>query len=563
MLLRPYQERVATNVVSALTEVVDGVERDNTLMVAPTGAGKTVLIGEVLRRMGGRSLVCQHRDELVQQNRRTVSRLNKGRRTSLYTATEKRWAAEDGITFAMVPTLCRPKNLATIPSLDVLVVDECHHILAASYRRIVDAARAKNPKMKLLGVTATPLRGDKKGLGQVFDNVADHIQIGELIRGGFLVQPRAYVLDVGVADELSEVNRTSSGEYDMREVEKLLDATKVTKSVIEEWRRLADDRKTVAFCSTRAHAQHVAEAFRREGVATCYVDGSTSREQRRQLLADFDRGKYTMLVNVAVATEGFDVQDVSCVMLLRPSSFASTLIQMVGRGLRVVDPERYPGVTKTDCVILDFGRSIQTHGGLEQVLDLHPPVGGGEAPKKECPGTLASGDYCGAELNISIMTCPLCGYVFPRRAHKDEIGEVRLIEFDLMLDASPFRWWQYNDATWVATAFGPWAIVFEHLGVWRAFGGLRDGQADELGSGSREVAFACGDDWMRRHGSPDAAGKARHWMTRPPSTAQIRRLQRVEGAWDPNSLNRYEASCQLTLAACRQPIAQQLTRSAA
>jgi superfamily II DNA or RNA helicase len=133
----------------------------------------------------------------------------------------------------------------------LLVVDEAHHAVADSYRRIIDRVRKANPDARIFGVTATPNRGDRKGLREVFDNVADQVRRGELIASGHLVPPRTFVIDVGVQDELRSVRKTMS-DFDMAEVAGIMDRAPVTDEVIRHWKEKAGDRQTVVFCSTVA-----------------------------------------------------------------------------------------------------------------------------------------------------------------------------------------------------------------------------------------------------------------------------------------------------------------------
>ena len=140
-----------------------------------------------------------------------------------------------------------------MPALDLLVIDEAHHAVADSYRRIIDRTLQRNPSAKIFGVTATPNRGDSKGLREVFDNVADQIRIGELIASGHLVPPRTFVIDVGVQDALRKVRRVAA-DFDMDEVDAIMNKSPVTDAVIRHWKEKAGDRQTVVFCSTVEHA---------------------------------------------------------------------------------------------------------------------------------------------------------------------------------------------------------------------------------------------------------------------------------------------------------------------
>ena len=317
MKLRPRQADFVHRCSYALAE------HGNTLGVAPTGAGKTVMLSSAIkyfRRDGQpfRALVLQHRDELVSQNRATFKRVEPDVATDLYAADRKRWS--DGVTFAMVQTLAREDNLASMPPMDLVVIDEAHHVAADSYLRIIDKAKELNPKVAILGVTATPQRADKKALVKVFTNVADVISIKELIESGNLVRPRVFVIDCGLRSELANVRRTVS-DFDMAEVEKIMDKQAVTSRVIAEWKDKAGDRKTVVFCSTVEHAEHVTQAYADAGIKADLVHGGLSETARRKVLHDFEKDRFQVLVNVAVLTEGWDCQTVSCVVLLRPCSY--------------------------------------------------------------------------------------------------------------------------------------------------------------------------------------------------------------------------------------------------
>jgi len=397
MRLRPRQKLFVERSLAALAT------RANTLGIAPTGAGKTIMLsavtGESIGDTDAKACVLAHRDELTVQNCAKFGRVNPAIATSVLDATTKSWGGQ--VTFAMVPTLTRERNLASMPKLDLLVIDEAHHAVADSYRRIIDHVRNANPEARIFGVTATPNRGDKKGLRAVFDNVADQVRLGELIASGHLVPPRTFVIDVGVQDKLRAVRKTVS-DFDMAEVAEIMDRAPITDEVIRHWQEKANDRPTVVFCSTVAHAAHVAEAFNAAGIPTGLIHGDLPGEERRAILEAFARGEIRVITNVAVLTEGWDDPPTSCVVLLRPSSYKSTMIQMVGRGLRTVDPAEFPGVVKTDCIVLDFGTSSLTHGTLEQDADLDGKTETGDAPTKTCPS-------CKADIPLACRECPICG----------------------------------------------------------------------------------------------------------------------------------------------------------
>lgn len=558
MLLRPRQEVFVTRASEALAA------HGNTLGIAPTGAGKSVMIAATSERVAGlgqwgRGLVLQHRDELVSQNLATYLRFT-GKEAGRIDAGQKDWDAPT--LFAMVPTLVMPENLRYLPPLDYVAVDEAHHVPAPTYQRIIEHARGLNPDLLLFGTTATAGRGDKKSLRCSFDNCADEITIGELIRAGHLVPPRTMVVDVGVQDALRKVRRKAD-DFDMDAVAEILNNPATNDEVIRHWGDRARDRQTIVFCSTVEHARDVAAAFRAAGVTADTVDGRMSPGRRRKIIEAFDAGEIQVLTNAAVLTEGFDSQPVGCVILLRPCSFKSTYIQMVGRGLRTVDPERYPGVVKRDCIVLDFGITVATHGRLEMdvndALREDSPDEDAEkcAPTKKCP-------ECDGRVHAAIKACPLCGYEWPVEEAEEvrpvALGPVRLVEVDVILE-SPFRWELFDNGAsqmYVASALDAWAVVWRRdvdgEPLWLAMGVARRGEPLRLlGAGGELQALAMADDHLRLHGDQQVASKASAWLHAPATGAQHSALRKL-GRDPTENLTRYRASCQISVLQHRQEI---------
>lgn len=538
MRLRPRQKAFVERSVSALNA------RRNTLGVAPTGAGKTIMLsavtGESIKDSDAKVCILAHRDELTAQNRAKFERVVPNVGTSVVDAYEKSWGGQ--VTFAMVPTLARSSNLDGMPRLDLLVIDEAHHAVAASYRRIIDRVRDANPEARVFGVTATPNRGDRKGLREVFDNVADQISLGELIATGHLVPPRTFVIDVGVQDELKSVRKTSS-DFDMSEVANIMDRAPVTEEVIRHWKEKAGDRQTVIFCSTVEHAAHVRDAFKAAGISAALIHGEMPSETRKSVLADYAGGKIRVIVNVAVLTEGWDHPPTSCVVLLRPSSYKSTMIQMVGRGLRTVDPEEFPGVVKTDCIVLDFGTSSLIHGTLEQDVDLDGKTSSGEAPTKACPS-------CGADIPLASSECPICGDAFDEEEGGSGVTATPLSGFLMteidLLKRSSFEWVDLFDSeeALMATGFDAWGGIFWFEGQWYAVGGRKNAATRLLGIGERSVCLAQADDWLNEHETDESAFKTRGWLNQPATEKQLKYLS--PEARSDFGLTRYKASALMT-----------------
>ena len=343
MLLRERQKEFVEKSVEAL------LEHGNTLGVAPTGAGKTIMLSAVVGELDKhypnfKACVLAHRDELTIQNMDKFTRINPHLTTSLFNAETKCWKGQT--TFAMVQTLSREEHLQSMPRLNLLVIDEAHHATADSYLSIIERARELNPNVKIFGVTATPNRGDKTSLGKVFSNCSDQIKISELISDGHLVRPRTFVIDLGdTREKLQALSLRANNEYDDGEVASILDSTPLNSEVVRHWQEKAGDRKTVVFCSTIEHARHVVETFKAAGVKAALVTSECSTIEREKILAAVTSGEIQVLVNVAILTEGWDFPPVSCVILLRQASYKSTMIQMIGRGLRVIDKAVYPNET--------------------------------------------------------------------------------------------------------------------------------------------------------------------------------------------------------------------------
>ena len=349
MILRPYQEIAVQDASDALDK------HKNTIVVAPTGAGKTIMLSALIGKRyskGKKILVLQHRDELVGQNTNKFTRVNPKISTSVVDASEKNWSGN--AVFSMVQTLSRPNNLANMSKIDMMVIDESHHAIADTYMRIIKKVKEANESVEIVGFTATPNRGDRKGLKDVFNNCSHQIEVASLIREGFLVPPKTFVIDVGVQQDLQNVRKTVS-DFDMGQVEQIMNKRAINEKIVEEWQEKAGNRKTVIFCSTVIHAQDLCDEYRRAQIRAEIVTGETPSDQRKQILHDLEHGDVQVVVNVAVLTEGFDAPPVSCIVLTRPCSYKSTMVQMIGRGLRTIDPNEYPNIIKKDCIILDFG----------------------------------------------------------------------------------------------------------------------------------------------------------------------------------------------------------------
>ena len=516
MLLRPRQKECVQKSVSAL------LQHRNTLAIAPTGAGKTILLSAVLGELHGKHIkkacVLAHRDTLTSQNESKFKRVNPRISTSIFDASSKKWDGD--VTFAMVQTLSREQNLSQMPQLDALVIDEAHHAASESYQRIIEHTKYHNPNMLILGVTATPNRGDKQGLNSVFNNVSDQITVHELIDSGHLVKPRTFVMDLGLHKALKDVRKTMN-EYDMNAVADIMNHRPINNEVVRHCQEKAPKRQTIVFCSTIQHAIDVCAAFQEHGIKAGVIYGDMSHKAKQAVLDAYTSANLQVIVNVAVLTEGFDCPPISCVVLLRPNSYKSTMIQMIGRGLRIVDPKEHPNITKKDCIILDFGTSTLIHGSLEDEVNLEGKSKTGQAPYKDCP-------ECHGSVPSASQECSLCGYVWALHAIPDTsipLKNFMMTEIDL-LQRSNFQWVDMRDnaTCFMAAGFDVWGYVIHKKGEWFAIGGGKSYTPRILARGERMMCFACGDDWLNLNETQDAAFKTKSWLNLPATKKQLYRL---------------------------------------
>ena len=541
MILRPYQKVAVSDACTALDK------HRNTLVVAPTGAGKTIMLSALVgerHKKGKRVLVIQHRDELVAQNKEKFEKVNPYITTSIVNGTVKHWDGD--AVFSMIQTMSRDRNLRDRPLFDMVVIDEGHHAAAPTYTKVINAVREDNDDAEIVGFTATPNRGDGKGLRSIFNNCAHQIELATLIREGFLVRPKSYIIDLGVGDQLDRVTKRGK-EYDMEEVAAIMDRQVINDRIVSEWEDKAGNRKTVVFCSTVAHAEHVCDAFVSAGIRADYVTGETDKQKRAEMLYNLEFGDLQVIVNVAVLTEGFDAPPVSCIILTRPCSQKGTMVQMIGRGLRILDPELYPDVIKTDCVVMDFGTSIITHGGLDETanLDGADKSVGGDAPTKICPD-------CESEVASNTRICPICEHEFERKV-KDVLENFEMTEYDLM-QMSPFMWidpfslHEGNGSAMMAMGFNGFTLVGKVGDYWMAIVKAKNGRPRVVSIGEKVQAMAAGDDFLREIEDSNAANKTKRWLNQPASAKQKEHLaangvtiNMMDFSW-----TKYKAACCLS-----------------
>lgn len=343
--LRPYQEAA----VRAVQERWAAGVRD-TLCVLPTGTGKTQLflsvVADVLQAAGTRVLVLAHTEELVTQPLERLDQFWPHLSFDAGIVQASRDDVDRRIVIATVQSLGE-KRLARILAhgpMTHLVVDECHHAVAPTYRRVYDQLVEANPGLRHVGVTATPIRADKQGLRSAYADVAFKYTIKEAIRDGWLAPVRAIGVETGISLDSIPFR---DGDYSQDGIATVYDVANCHELVVESWKRWATGRLTIGFFASVEAAHHAAAAFNAAGIPAAACDGETPRDLRRDILRDFRAGRIQVLTNCSLFTEGVDVPEVACILWCAPTGSQGRYTQGVGRGLR-----KAPG--KADCLVIDF-----------------------------------------------------------------------------------------------------------------------------------------------------------------------------------------------------------------
>lgn len=338
---RPYQEEAR----QAIFEQWDSV--DKTLLVLPTGCGKTVVFAKVTEdcvRNGDRVLILAHRGELLEQASDKIQKF-----TGLMCATEKAEETCLGSWFRVVvgsiQSLMRPKRLNQFSSdyFDKIIIDEAHHCLSDGYQRVLEHFS----DAKVLGVTATPDRGDMRNLGNYFESLAYEYTLPKAIKEGYLTPIKALTIPLQL--DLSQVG-IQSGDFKAGDLGTALDP--YLYSIAEEMKKYCKDRKTVVFLPLVKTSQKFKEILNANGFKAAEVNGDS--KDRAEILKDFENDEYNVLCNSMLLTEGWDCPSVDCIIVLRPTKVRSLYSQMVGRGTRLS-----PG--KTELLLLDFLWHTERH----------------------------------------------------------------------------------------------------------------------------------------------------------------------------------------------------------
>lgn len=421
--LRPYQ----VNALSRLRgEVSLGHRR--VLLVAPTGAGKTTIAGEIISgaaSKGNKCIFLAHRTELIEQCSGRLDDM--GVTHGIIQGGSKRHNPEAMVQVASIQTLIRRDHF----DAQIVIVDEAHRSTSPTYITLLE--RYDNPVV--CGLTATPYRADGKGLGMVdrgkgkdpfelYQSLVEVAGVQELIDLGFLVMPTVY----GAPEvDMSEV-RVTAGDYNKKDTAKAMEGTVLRGDLLKNWAQKCSvatgtsaefdpegrlvktdcNACTVVFAPSIRHSHIIVEQFKNAGVAAAHIDGNTSRDERKKILQDLRDRVLTVVSNYSLLGEGWDLPHLEAVIGTRPTRSRNLVKQMIGRLMRPDDDKRF-------AFLFDHADWTRNHGFVNEPeafsltgRENRPRKGSAGAPVRECPD-------CMALCHISTPVCDECGFEFPKR----------------------------------------------------------------------------------------------------------------------------------------------------
>lgn len=402
-VLRDYQ----LEGVARLREAI-GEGNKRCLLVLPTGGGKTVVAASIIDSAvskGKRVLFIAHRIELINQTAKQVARWGVTD-IGVIRANDHRSNPAAPVQVASIMTLVR-READAYGTFDIVFIDEAHMSMSESYQAIV----ARYPDAILIGLTATPFRGDNKGLGEVYQALIVVAKPSQLVASGAILEPRAF--RAPQLPDLGDVGMVAS-DYNLGQLARAVNKPKLVGNIVGEWRARADGRKTVVFAVNVQHSKDLCQAFRDDGVRAAHVDANTPADERALILNNLRNGELEVVCNVDVLCEGWDEPAVKCAVLARPTESLRIHLQQCGRILRPYGD--------TTALLLDHAGNLR-HGMPTWDRDYDLTLGQSRKPSP----TLRTCDQCYAMWTGTAAVCPECGFVKvpkPREAIETEAGDL-------------------------------------------------------------------------------------------------------------------------------------------
>lgn len=513
--LRPYQR-----------QTIDAIRRDwkagykNVLAVGATGMGKTVvflaLIHEILQEQpAARFMIVAHRKELIDQPAERLAQFWPERSHMVGIVMGNTDEPDAQIIIGTIQTLQIDRRLDAVlahGAIDYLIIDETHHSSADGYLKVINRLREVNPHLLHLGVTATPVRADGDGLP--YDVKSAHFGVRELVKDKYLAPPRWLAINTKIDIGQIAINYGNGGaDFNQSQLKSVFETDRCYELVVETHQRYAAGRKAIAFTVSVEGAVKLAEEFNKAGIPAASASGTTSKDDRKEILAAFRRGELEVLTNCALFTEGVDLPDISCIHQVRPTKSDGLYLQMVGRGLRL-----HPG--KEDCLILDYAPA-----DARNVVMLGDVLG---VKVKKVAYIKESED---AEEGDALAGFTFDGEDFGWMGNSPMEIVSRQLDY---LNLSPYTW-QGEKGDWLYLGLGPgerdeidrtlaisppgdtmtlWGVFKRNEERWHSAMKLAEGTFEELS----EIA----DGYIEKHGNQTLAMKQRGWRSQPPSDGQIK-----------------------------------------
>jgi len=421
MRLRDYQEIALENLRESMR-----VGNKRILLVAPTGSGKTVIASAMIQAAEQRLKNClfvAHRRELVNQCSDKLRQFDVSHGV-LMAGRSGNIGARTQVASIQTYTIRKDNKYFMKPRADLIILDEAHRSVSKSFQDLIN----EYPDAYVIGLTATPVRNDGKGLGGVYDDLVECGNIKNLVAQGYLVPNRV------VAPTMPDLEglKIMAGDYEKRGLNTRMNKPKLVGDLVTHWIRHAENRPTVVFATSIAHSRFIAKIFNDNGIPAGHVDGEMDELERETVLHDLHTGKIKVLSNCQVLTEGWDEPKVSCVVLARPTKSYGMYLQMVGRSLR-------PFEGKDDTLIIDHAGCVYEHGFPEDVPEWELTEDKITRQKKKStpiekqPFTCTQ---CNAVYQPTRVyrTCPVCGHAPTEADKKVLVKQGRLVELEKAKD---------------------------------------------------------------------------------------------------------------------------------
>lgn len=432
--LREYQKLAVDKIRAKMTE---GHRR--IIYHAPCGSGKTATSSDIIAKAyanGKKVLFLAGRRELIFQAKKTLEQF--GINCGVIMAGEEP-NLDAQVQIASMQTYVRRMNLEELQfnhwwhDADIIFCDEAHGSISPSFQKIL---QAYGDKMYVIGLSATPCRGDGRGLGEYFDEIVSTVDVGELIEQNYLVPVRYFAPS---CPDLTGI-KTVAGDYDKKELGERVNTIKLVGDIYDNWSIICPDRPTIIFATNVKHSISIKDAFSLRGIGIEHIDAKTPKEERGDALERLRSGKLQVITNVGILTEGFDFPEASCVILARPTKSLGLFLQMAGRGLRIAQG-------KNDLVLLDHAGCIENHGRLEwsREWSLDGKKKAWSERKKKDPKepTMLKCSVCHAVFQGEKL-CPDCGTLLQTFGKKIETEDGELKELGKKEGFSPLekrRWY--------------------------------------------------------------------------------------------------------------------------